>query len=37
VSTTIFVGAGTLAQTDEASPADAAERLGVDREVEMGL
>jgi len=36
VSTTIFVGAGTLAQTDEASPADAAERLGVDREVEMG-
>jgi len=37
VSTTIFVGAGTLAQTDEASPADAAERLGVDREVEMGV
>lgn len=37
VSTTIFVGAGTLAQTDEASPVDAAERLGVDREVEMGV
>jgi len=37
VGTTIFVGAGTLAQTDEASPADAAERLGVDREVEMGV
>lgn len=37
VSTTIFVGAGTLAQTDEAGPTQAAERLGVDRELEMSV
>lgn len=37
VSTTIFVGAGTLAQTDEASAAKAAEMHGVDREVEMSV
>lgn len=37
VSTTIFVGAATLAQTDEAGPADAAADYGVDREVEMSV
>lgn len=37
VSTTIFVGAGTLAQTDEASPVEAAQMHGVDREVEMSV
>jgi cytochrome c oxidase subunit 2 len=37
VSTTIFVGAGTLAQTDEAGPVEASERLGVDRELEMSV
>jgi len=37
VSTTIFVGAGTLAQTDEAGPAEAAERIGVDQELEMSV
>lgn len=35
VGTTVFTGAATLAQTDEATVADAAERHGVDREVEM--
>lgn len=37
VGTTIFVGASTLAQTDEAGVTDAAERYGVDREVEMSV
>lgn len=37
VSTTIFVGAATLAQTDEAGPAEAAEDFGVNREVEMSV
>lgn len=37
VSTTIFVGAATLSQTDEASPVDAAEDYGVNREVEMSV
>ena len=37
VSTTIFVGASTLAQTDEATAAEAAEMHGVDREVEMSV
>lgn len=35
VSTTIFVGASTLAQTDEASPADAAERIGASQQIHM--
>ncbi len=37
VSTTVFVGASTLAQTDEATAADAAETYGVDREVEVSV
>jgi|GEM_PF-526999 len=37
VGTTIFVGASTLAQTDEASVTDAAEMHSVDREVEMSI
>ena len=37
VGTTIFVGASTLAQTDEASATDAAEMHGVDQEVEMSV
>lgn len=37
VSTTIFVGAATLAQTDEAGPVEAAEDLGVNREVEVSV
>ncbi|MFB6105005.1 MAG: hypothetical protein ABEJ57_08020 [Halobacteriaceae archaeon] len=37
VGTTVFVGAATLAQTDEAGPAQAAEAYGVDREVEMSV
>lgn len=37
VGTTIFVGAATLAQTDEAGVTDAAEMHGVDREVEMSI
>ena len=37
VGTTIFVGASTLAQTDEASAAEAAEMHGVNQEVEMSV
>jgi cytochrome c oxidase subunit 2 len=37
VSTTVFVGASTLAQTDEAGAAQAAEMHGTDREVEMSV
>lgn len=37
VSTTIFVGASTLAQTDEAGPVEAAQMHDVDREVEMAV
>lgn len=37
VGTTVFIGASTLAQTDEAGVTDAAERYGVDREVEMSV
>jgi cytochrome c oxidase subunit 2 len=37
VGTTIFVGASTLAQTDEAGVTDAAERYGVDQEVELSV
>ncbi|WP_396610645.1 hypothetical protein ACH9L7_10415 [Haloferax sp. S1W] len=35
MSTTIFVGASTLAQTDEASPADAAEQTGASQQLHM--
>lgn len=37
VGTTVFSGAATLAQTDEANAAEAAERHGIDREVEMSV
>ena len=37
VGTTVFVGASTLAQTDEATATDAAEMYGVDREVELSI
>ncbi|MFB6197839.1 MAG: hypothetical protein ABEI52_06160, partial [Halobacteriaceae archaeon] len=37
VGTTIFVGAATLAQTDEANAAEAAHRFGVEREVEVSI
>lgn len=37
MATTVFVGASTLAQTDEATAGDAAERYAVDREVEMSV
>lgn len=37
VGTTVFSGAATLAQTDEANPAEVAERQGIDREVEMSV
>lgn len=35
VSTTMFVGAATLAQTDEATPTDAAERIGASQRLDM--
>ena len=35
VGTTVFVGASTLAQTDEASPADAAAQHGVEQRLDM--
>jgi len=35
MSTTIFVGASTLAQTDEASPAQAAEQVGASQQLHM--
>jgi cytochrome c oxidase subunit 2 len=35
MSTTIFVGAATLAQTDEATPAAAAERIGASQQIHM--
>ncbi|MFB6254036.1 MAG: hypothetical protein ABEI06_05455 [Halobacteriaceae archaeon] len=37
VGMTIFQGAATLAQTDEASPAEAADDIGVRRELEMSV
>lgn len=37
VGTTVFVGASTLAQTDEADAGQAAERHDVDREVEFSI
>jgi cytochrome c oxidase subunit 2 len=37
MSTTIFVGASTLAQTDEASPADAAEQVGASQQLHLTI
>ena len=37
MSTTIFTGAATLAQTDEATPAAAAEQLGVGQQIHMDV
>ncbi|MDX1745357.1 MAG: hypothetical protein R3324_05410 [Halobacteriales archaeon] len=37
MSTTMFVGAATLAQTDEASPATAAEQLGASQQIHMDV
>lgn len=37
VFTTMFVGAATLAQTDEASPVEAAERIGASQRLDMDV
>lgn len=37
MSTTIFVGASTLAQTDEATPATAAEQIGASQQLHMDV
>ncbi len=37
VTTTMFVGAATLAQTDEATPTEAAERIGASQQLDMDV